>query len=135
MKVLRNDQQVAKRLRQFDDNDAPMPEPPIDARERLAALSGSARRLLDYVAVLPGGARYAALRHLARVTEEDMVEDLRELADAGLLRPLPGPLNVYDFSDAAVRDTVLAEIGVERLPKLQRRADAASRRVSEGPSG
>lgn len=110
-----------------------MPEPPIDLPSRLSALSGSARRLLDYVAVLPGGARYAAIRHLARATEEDMVEDLRELADAGLLQPVPGRINVYDFPDAAVRDAVLAEIGVERLPKLQRRADAAMGRVSEGP--
>jgi hypothetical protein len=110
-----------------------MPEPPLAPQERLAALSGSARRLLDYVAVLPGGARYAALRHLARATEEDMVEDLRELVDAGLLAPVPGRLNVYDFPDAAIRDAVLASIGAERLPKLQRRAQAALRRVSEGP--
>lgn len=111
-----------------------MPEPPIDAAEHLDALSGSARRLLDYVAVLPGGARYAIIRHLARATEEDMVEDLRELIDAGLLAPVAGRLNVYDFSDAAVRDAVLARIGAERLPKLQRRAEAAMRRVSEGPT-
>ena len=110
-----------------------MPEPPIDAAERLAALSGSARRLLDYVAVLPGGARYAAIRHLARATEEDMVEDLRELIDAGLLAPVAGRLNVYDFAGAAVRDAVLAQIGADRLPKLQRRAEAALRRVAEGP--
>jgi len=111
-----------------------MPEPPIGAEGRLAALSGSARRLLDYVAVLPGGARYAAIRHLARATEEDMVEDLRELVDAGLLAPVADRINVYDFTDAAVRDAVLAQIGADRLPKLQRRAEGTMRRVSEGPT-
>lgn len=110
-----------------------MNEPPSDVRERLAGLSGSARRLLDYVAVLPGGARYALLRHLARVTEEDMVEDLRETVDAGVLRSRAGQPNVYDFADDAVRDIVLDQIGPERLAKLRTRAEAARFRVSEGP--
>jgi hypothetical protein len=98
------------------------------ARERLAGLSGAARRLLDYVAVLPS-ARYAVLRHLARVTEEDMVEDLREAVDAGVLVRLAGEPNRYDFADEASREVVLGGIGSERLPKLRARAEAARRRV------
>jgi len=110
-----------------------MNEPPSDLPDRLAALSGSARRLLDYVAVLPGGARYALLRHLARVTEEDMVEDLREAVDARVLCARAGQPNVYDFADDTVRDFVLDQIGPERLAKLRTRAEAARFRVSEGP--
>ena len=99
---------------------------------RLDALSGSARRLLDYVAVLEGGARYAVLRHIARVTEEDMVEDLREVVEAGVLAPSASDVNVYEFADQAVRDVVLSEAGESRLPKLQARAEAARKRVQGG---
>ncbi len=107
-------------------------EPDPSVAERLARLSGGARRLLDYVAVLEGGARYAVLRHLARITEEDMVVELRELVDAGLLAVQPGQPNAYDFAAAAARAQVLAEAGVERLPKLRARAEAARRRVEGG---
>ena len=106
-----------------------MPAERSDAHDRVACLSGSARRLLDYVALLEGGARYAVLRHLARVTEEDMVVDLREAVDAGVLAAVPGQPNTYDFADQAVRALVLAEAGEERLPKLRARADAARQRV------
>jgi len=105
---------------------------PQDTRERLARLSGSARRMLDYVAVLEGGARYAVLRHLARATEEDMVVDLREVVEAGILAVVPGQPNTYDFADGALRTLVLAEAGAERLPKLRARAEAARRRVEGG---
>ena len=103
-----------------------------DARERLARLSSAARRLVDYVAVLPGGARYAILRHLARVTEGDMIDDLREAVEAGVLVRLPGQPDGYELAGDAVREAVLAEIGPERLAKLRARADAAQQRV-EGP--
>ena len=106
-----------------------MADPPELARQRLARLSGSARRLLDYVAVLEGGARYEVLRHLARVSEEDMIEDLREAVDAGILVAMAGRPNSYDFSDESLRELVLAEAGVERLPKLRARAQAARQRV------
>ncbi len=102
---------------------------PEAVRQRLAALSGSARRLIDYVAVLEGGARYAVLRHSARVTEADMVEDLREAVDAGIIASLPGQPNTYDFVDEAARQLVLADAGAHRLPKLRARAEGARRRV------
>ena len=101
-----------------------------DSDDRLRGLSGSARRLLDYVALLEGGARYAVLRHLARVTEEDMVVDLKEVVEAGLIAVVEGEPNVYDFTNEAVRATVLAQIGEQRLPKLRARAEAARRRVT-----
>ncbi|MGB2693820.1 MAG: hypothetical protein WBD55_01385 [Dehalococcoidia bacterium] len=104
-----------------------------EARQRIAGLSGSARRLLDYVAVLDGGGRYAVLRHIARATEEDMVVDLQEVVGAGVLATVEGEPNVYDFADEAVRALVLAEIGDVRLPKLRARAEGARRRV-EGQS-
>ena len=109
-----------------------MTEPSEDARQRLTRLSSAARRLVDYVAVLPGGARYAVLRHIARVTEEYMIQNLREAVDAGVLVSLSGQPNCYDVADDAVRAAVLAEMGPERLPKLRARAEAARRRV-EGP--
>ncbi len=98
----------------------------------LSRLSGATRRLLDYVALISDGAPYAVLRHLARISEEDMVIELREAVDAGLLAVLPGRPNAYDFVDPSVRELVLEQIGAERLPKLRTRVEAARRRV-EGP--
>jgi hypothetical protein len=98
----------------------------------LARLSGATRRLLDYVALMPDGASYAVLRHLARISEEDMVIELREAVDAGVLAALPGRPNAYDFVHPSVRELVLARIGSERLAKLRARVEAARRRV-QGP--
>jgi hypothetical protein len=103
--------------------------PDADFDPRFDGLSGGARRLLDYVAVLEGGARYATLRHLARVSEEDLVEDLREIVNAGLVAARPGQPNLYDFVDADVHQHILSEIGEERLPKLRARAAGARERV------
>ena len=105
---------------------------PEEARERLSSLSGSTRRMLDYVALLEGGARYALLRHIGRLPEPDMIQNLHEAVEAGLLAAVPGQPNTYDFTDESVRAIVLAEIGEQRLPKLRARAEAARRRV-EGP--
>ena len=109
-----------------------MSETASDARDRLAALSSSARRLLDYVAVLEGGARYEALRRAFRLPEQDLIDNLHELAEAGILHALPGQPNSYDFTDSAMRDLVLAEAGEERLPKLRARAERAQRRTTDG---
>ncbi len=98
--------------------------------DRLASLTGSARRLLDYLAILDGPGGYAVLRHLARATEEDMVVDLQETVAAGLVAAARDDPNAYDFTDASIRTHVLAEIGEARLPKLRARAAAAQRRVS-----
>ncbi len=98
--------------------------------ERLAALSGSARRLLDYLAILDGPGRYAVLRHLARATEEDMVVDLQEIVAAGFVAATEGDPNAYDFTDEELRPYLLASIGDVRLPKLRARAQMAQRRVS-----
>ena len=98
--------------------------------ERLAALSGSARRLLDYLAILDRPGRYAVLRHLARATEEDMVVDLQEVVAAGLVVATEDDPNAYDFTDEELRPHLLANIGDMRLPKLRARAQAAQRRVS-----
>ena len=100
-----------------------------EARERLSRLSGATRRMMDYVALLDGAARYAILRHLARVSEEDMVEDIKEAVDTGVIAAAPGKRNVYEFTSQALRDAVLADIGETRLPKLRARAEAARRRV------
>ena len=106
-----------------------MPNEADDARERLSRLSGATRRMMEYVALLEGGARYAILRHLARVSEEDMVEDVKEAVDAGVIAAVPGQPNNYAFTSDTIRDIVLAEIGETRLPKLRARAQAARRRV------
>ena len=100
------------------------------AREKLAGLSGSARRLLDYVALLESDARYAVLRHMARASEEDMVEDLREVVEAGVVAVLDGQPNVYRFTDEAAHMIVMDEIGEARLPKLLAKANIARRRVT-----
>ncbi len=98
--------------------------------DRLAALSGTARRLLDYLAILDRPGRYAVLRHLARVTEADMVVDLQETVAAGLVAATEDDPNAYDFTDPSIRTHVLAEIGEARLPKLRARAQVALESVS-----
>ncbi len=99
--------------------------------ERLAAISATARRLLDYLAILDRPGRYAVLRHLARVTEADMVADLQEIVAAGLVAATEDDPNAYDFTDTSVRTHVLAEIGEARLPKLRARAQVALKSVSD----
>lgn len=85
--------------------------------------------MMEYVALLESDARYAILRHLARVSEEDMVEDVKEAVDAGVIAAVEGHPNNYAFTSEALREIVLAEIGEVRMPKLQARAQAARRRV------
>lgn len=104
-----------------------MPDKEFDPR--FDGLSGGARRLLDYVAILDGGAQYETLRHLARISEEDMVEDLREIVQAGFVAARPGQPNVYEFIEPSSRDQIIAEIGESRLPKLRARALGAQHRV------
>ncbi len=103
-----------------------------DSVDKLVDLSSGARRLLDYVAVLPGGARYAVLRHIARISEEDMVIELREVVAAGVLAAVPGQPNAYDFVDPSVREILLDVMGPARRPRLEAKAEAARRRV-DGP--
>ena len=85
--------------------------------------------MLDYAALLEGDARYAVIRHMARASEEDMVVDLREVVEAGIIAVVDGQPNSYEFIDQAALDIVMAEIGEARLPKLRARADVARRRV------
>ena len=100
------------------------------ARLKLSGLSGSARRMLDYVALLEGDARYAVIRHMARASDEDMVIDLREVVDAGVIAVVSGQPNLYEFVDQAALGIVMADIGEARLPKLRAKANAALRRVT-----
>ncbi len=100
------------------------------ARLKLSGLSGSARRMLDYVALLEGDARYAVIRHMARATEEDMVVDLREVVEAGIIAAIKGQPNAYEFIDQAALKVIMADIGEARLPKLRARANIALRRVT-----
>jgi len=106
-----------------------------NAQQRLGTLSGSARRLLDYVALLEDDARYAVLRHMARSPEPDMIADLREATDAGIIAVAEGDPNTYRFTHESIRELIMQEIGEQRLPKLQARADAArGRDASDGAS-
>ncbi len=100
------------------------------ARLKLSGLSGSARRMLDYVALLEGDARYAVIRHMVRSPEPDMIADLREVVDAGIIAVVDGEPNTYRFTHKSIRELIMQEIGEQRLPKLQARADAARGRVT-----
>ena len=95
------------------------------ARRKLAGLSGSARRLLDYVAWLESDARYAVLRRMARSPEPDMIADLHEVTDSGIIAVVEGEPDRYAFTHEAIRDLIMREIGEQRLPKLQARANRA----------
>jgi hypothetical protein len=99
--------------------------------DRLANLSGGTRRMLDYLAVLHGTARYAVLRHIARVSEEDMVEDIKEAVESGLVTPRQNDANVYEFVESRTQEIIMDSVGPMRLPKLRARAEAAQKRVDE----
>ena len=103
------------------------------ARLKLSGLSGSARRMLDYVALLEGDARYAVIRHMVRSPEPDMIADLREVVDAGIIAVVDGEPNTYRFTHESIRELIMQEIGEQRLPKLQARADVARGRVPGDP--
>ncbi len=100
------------------------------AHRKLASLSGSARRLLDYVALLEGDARYATLRRMARSPEPDMIADLQECTASGIIAVVEGEPNTYHFTHEALRELIMQEIGEQRLPKLQARAN---RVLGRGP--
>ncbi len=99
-----------------------------EPHQRLSNLSSSARRLLDYVAVMEGGARYEQLRRAFRLPEPDMIADLKEVVDEGIIRAVSGDPNTYAFVDDSIRDVVLAEAGEDRLPKLRAKAARAQGR-------
>ncbi len=89
--------------------------------------------MLDYVALLEGDARYAVIRRMVRSPEPDMIADLREVVDAGLIAVVDGEPNTYRFTHELIRELIMQEIGEQRLPKLQARADAARGRVTGDP--
>ena len=98
--------------------------------ERLAALSGSARRLLDYLAILDGPGRYAMLRHLAHAPEADMVVDLPETVAAGVVAAPEDDPTPPAFTPPSTPTPLLAGPRGPRLPKLRARAQVAQRPVS-----
>ena len=71
---------------------------------------------------------YEVLRHVLRVTEEDMIETLAETVRSGLVRRVEGRPVAYDLSADMAR-AVRESLGDERSGRLRQQVDAARERV------
>lgn len=96
--------------------------------EQLLTLSSAARRLADFVAAAETPLSYDLLRHLLRVSEEDMAETLQETIRAGLVRRTDDPFSYVPSTDAIgheIRDAMRPE----RIERLRRQIVGATERV------
>lgn len=108
-----------------------LPRPPSSIRAmivgRLQRLSPEARGVAELVAVAGPRARYALLRELAGLPEEDLLSALRELREAVLLEELPGEGGrvVHRFLHPLVQEVVHEEVGLSRARVLHGRVALA----------
>jgi hypothetical protein len=98
--------------------------------EELLTLSGAARRIADLIAASEAPLRYEVIRHLVRVSEEDLIDTLQEAVAARLIRRGPDPSTYVPFDDAtgiAIRDCM----DEQRLMRLRTHIASATARVFE----
>ena len=98
--------------------------------EDLLMLSSAGRRLSDLVAVATAPLRYEVVRHLLRVSEETMTETLEEVVGLNLVKRGPDPFTYVSFDDAT-RAEIVEHMLPERLERLRRQIEGASKRVWE----
>lgn len=96
--------------------------------EQLLSLSGTARRLADFVAAARQPIRYEVLRHLVRSPEDIMIGALGETVDARLVKRGPDPHTYVPYDDAT-GEAIRSGMDEERLARLRAQIDAATQRV------
>ena len=98
--------------------------------EQLLTLSSAARRISDLIAASEAPLRYEVMRHLVRVSEEDLIDTLQEATAAKLIRRGPDPFTYVPFDEetgVAIRDCM----DEPRLTRLRTHIAGAASRVFE----
>jgi DNA-binding SARP family transcriptional activator/predicted ATPase len=99
----------------------------LDAR--LGRLGEVARQILGAAAAIGRSFDLNTVRHASGRTEEETVDALEELLAQGVVREVPGPEPIYDFSHQALRALVYEQTSLARRRLLHGRvATAVSRR-------
>ena len=102
----------------------------LDAR--LGGLGDVARQVLGAAAAVGRSFDLDTVRQASGRSEEETVTALEELVAQGVVREVPGPEPVYDFSHQKLRTLVYEQTGLARRRLLHRRAAAALTRRRPG---
>ena len=99
---------------------------------RLARLSETASRVLGLAAIFTSGFDFPVLQALTELEERVLLDALDEALASGLVRPVDGRRETYDFVHAIVRQTLESEWSPSRRVRLHRRLAEALERVHAG---
>ena len=99
---------------------------------RLANLSSAANQILSHAAIFTGGFDFRTLSALTGLPDDPLLDGLDEALAAGLIRPVDGKLETYDFVHAIVRHTISDSWSPSRRVRLHRRLAEALAQVHAG---
>ena len=99
---------------------------------RLANLSAEANQILSHAAIFTGGFDFRTLSALTSLPDDPLLDGLDEALAAGLIRPVDGKLETYDFVHAIVRHTISDSWSPSRRVRLHRRLAEALAQVHAG---
>lgn len=99
---------------------------------RLANLSPVANQILSHAAIFPGGFDFRVLASVTGLPDDPLLDALDDALAAGLIRPVEGKPETYDFVHAIVRHTISDSWGPSRRVRLHRRLAEALARVHAG---
>ncbi len=95
---------------------------------RLSRLSGDANRLLTVASAFSGTFRFDIAARVARIEEAPALNAVDEALEALVLRP-GAEVDMYDFTHAAIRHTLYAELSPSRQVRLHRQIAEAMEQV------
>ncbi len=96
---------------------------------RLSRLSDDAQTILGLTSVFSSGAQVEVLHALSGLPEPDLLDALDEALAAGLIRPVPGRDERYDFTHAIIRHALYEGRSRARRARLHRQVAEALERV------
>ena len=88
--------------------------------------------MLSYAAIFAGGFDFRVLQAMTELDDERLLDALDEGLASGLIRPIEGRGERYDFGHAIVRQVLAADWSPSRLIRLHRRLAEALERVYAG---
>lgn len=98
--------------------------------EQLLTLSSAGRRLADLVAAATMPLRFEVMRHLVRLSEEDMIATLAEVVELRLVKRGADAFTYVPF-DGETGTAIRESMQPERLARLRAQIESASQRVFE----
>jgi len=99
---------------------------------RISRLSEPTQTLLGLASVFTAGAQVQVLHALGDLPEPDLLDSLDEALSAGLIVPVPGRDERYDFTHAIIRHALYESRSRARRARLHRQVAEALQRV-HGP--